>query len=301
MNGEPAIRHGVSQTIRPALVSGIIVWLVLTVATAALCKPWWEVVARYWTLHFLGGGVVTFLVAAVAIVRGRATGRDLLAVMAAFLLPASLLLVGWQAICSIYTDPARDAALHDSAPVIMLLTYALGLIFGWRMVVKRREQDFIVAAALPPAIMALVSLACFGAGTFTSDGYRYHDAFLFGVQKTNFDGQVLRANCLLTLRRGGSYSYSASPLTEDLVENGGAPPEITWAGGQGAPTAPGDYVVTLTWRNVQARAPGPRVFELPTAPYFGISIGSDSAKRLIMSFPVPLDTPLASPPPGVVP
>ncbi len=275
-----------------ALAAGYLVWLLGIILTASLASGGpWNAISNSWLLAFLAGAVVCFLVLALQAIRSGSGAPWVLDGFGAYALPVSLLVVGWEAVGSVYRSPARDQAFAETAPLVMLFASGLGLLLGsW--LVRRRGREFLIGAVLPPAVMAVATVGYFAFGTFTSDDFRYRDAFTFGVLEAARDGDDVRAECVFTILKPGEYTYMVSHLASDTGD-ADHPGEMIWK--EGAPTAAGEYPVTLIWRGASSAISGVGAIGDPASgaglwsrPYFGVNRRDGDGERLVRTFSIPL-------------
>jgi hypothetical protein len=278
------------------LVTGYVVWCAITVTNAFVFhdEPW-EAVAQCWLPAFLAGTLAMLILLAAGTLRRRISAPQFLATAGAGVLPVSLLVLGWNVVCDIYRYPDRIQAFNATVPVVMVLVSGLGLIFGW-VLHRKRGSDFLAGAAIPPAAMAVASLVYFGFGVFSSDDFRYRDAFSFDLLSAAHEGDALKAECLFILRKPGDYVYTVGPLVDEMGESRGFPGVLVWAGGKTAPTSPGEYRVTLVWRRAlspdEPKGVSPLLADETVAgltPNFGISRREGSREQIIRTFPVPIN------------
>ncbi len=199
----------------------------------------------YWWAAFAFGLVKILAVGAFwKMAPWRAAGADVLPVLLVVVMAGLCLLV--------YPDPAFREELTGYLPVSVVF-YVLGL--GWAYL-RRDAAHALTRAILPPAAGGLLILAFVAIPAFGSNAFLYRDAFSLQVLSIERPGSSLSAQCVLEIRKPGTYVFSAPGMffLESMMDAPGdaaSDGEIVW-GPEGQPGAgdTGTFPLTIRWDRV---------------------------------------------------
>lgn len=188
------------------------------------------------------------LVALVAV--GLLTKESLRDPLIAYLLPvgASAAVAG---VClAIYPDSGFRDELMYTLPLVLAF-YVAGAVW---MRIRKTDKFFFVQAVLPGLIGGLSIMAFVEAATFSSNAFRYRNAFGFTVVKSSSPAGGIVAEAILEIRKPGHYRFSA--IHFDVFGFGMGPDfngetgkgEITWgAAGEPKEGMTGSFPLVIRW------------------------------------------------------
>lgn len=281
---------------------GVAGWLLGTLLLFGLAwpisKPTGFANALMWTVSnswasFLFG---LLLMAGYGLVRGRGIGKA----VTAYLLPV-VVVAAIAGICLlIYPDRSLREELLTSLPVVWVF-YLLGVL--WMNARGGTADGSQFSRAVIPGILGgIVVLGCVAVPVFTSDAYRYHDAFVLNVLKmTPRKGSILTEG-VLVIRKAGNYDFSAPLYMEvysvdegelaSVTEMG----EITWGKGEKPKgEVPGEYPFQIVWNDTRPKtggSPDALMELLPYQDYMCIEVRNvDEKNRLVRTMELPLGEP----------
>ncbi len=171
----------------------------------------------------------------------------------AYVLPVALL-TGISALClKFYQDAAFQVDLFTYLPLVLLF-YGFGYL--WISVRKdASETAAFTRAVVPSMVGGLVILGFVAIPVFTSDAFRYRDAFQFVISKTTLNNGAILSEGIIEIRKPGRYEFAAPRYSwaelalSDDAESGIGIGAITW-GAAGAPNAGtlGVFPLQILWR-----------------------------------------------------
>ena len=229
----------------------------LFAAAWVLTKPESTSEALMWSVSY---SWIAFTFGLVALVVREAVAKEALcSPVFAYLLPA-VVLTGVAGICLvIYPDEGFRSDLVGYLPTVFVF-YVFG--FVWMRV--RRTNFFAFARGVfPPILGGLMILAFIVVPVFTSNAFRYRDAFRFTILRSaNSEGAGV-AEAVLEIHKPGHYQFAAPHF--GICDFGMGPtPEagkITWgAAGEPKEGMTGSFPLIIRWKKM---TPSPEIPQMP--------------------------------------
>lgn len=247
-------------------LTGVLGWIAGSIALfAAACflpkqesyiEPLIWSVSHWWAAF--GFGFLAILV------RGAQVKGPLGLALLAYLLPVGVISGAIGACLAIYPDAGFRDEMIGFLPVVLVF-YVFGSFW---LQVRAGSADLFGRAVLPPIIGGLIILAFVAVPAFTSNAFRYRDAFgLELIRTTNPEGFVV-ADAILEIRKPGSYKftapsfsiYSIGPEFNPEFNPEKVDGEITWGtAGEPKDGATGKCPMQIRWAKPSVRASMPPV------------------------------------------
>jgi len=246
-----------SRDLIKSFQTGVAVWLLAMIILFGLAYPFaspetasgalmWAF--GYWWIGFLAGLGAVVLSATAS--KNKSGGA-----LVAFLLP--VLIVGGIAILcyTIYPTAGFASDLKGYLPMVLVF-YVVGLIW---MKLRSSSNQAMPRAIVPPLVGGLLLLAFVATPVFSSNAFKFRDAFDLKFEKMTQSGEELGIDAILEVRKPGNYTFQALhyhfldfAMEHDEDAGRGV---IEWQGGQPpAPEATGSFPLRITW--TQTTPPG---------------------------------------------
>jgi hypothetical protein len=205
---------------------------------------------------------IAFTFGLVALVVGGAVAKEALcSPVLAYLLPA-VVITGVAGICLvIYPDEGFRSDLVGYLPIVFVF-YPFGLLW---MRVRSIDQFAFVRAVLPPILGGLMILAFIVVPVFTSNTFRYRDAFRFTILRSANSERADVAEAVLEIHKPGDYQFTAPHFGICDFGMGPAPEagKITWgAAGEPKEGMTGSFPLIIRWNKTSPRPEIPPMPEL---------------------------------------
>jgi len=171
----------------------------------------------------------------------------------AYVLPAALLAALGGICLLVYPDNMLREELLTYLPVVLLF-YGLGIIW-LRTRLASPAAPAMACAVVPGVVGGLVILGFVTVPVFSSDAFRYRDAFHLTVSKSMVKEGALHIDGSIEIRKPGNYRFAApryiwgdfadTSTSDSQIELG----EIAWgSAGEPKSSATGVFPMTITWR-----------------------------------------------------
>jgi hypothetical protein len=217
-------------------------WLLVPVEGVPSALMW---ALSYWWVAYTCGLIVLLATAAFwKVAPWRALG--------AYLGPVALITIVAGLCLLVYPSVSFREELMGYLPVSVVF-YALGLAWAY---LRREAAHVLTRAILIPAFGGLLILGFVAVPTFTGNAFLYRDAFSLQVLSIERTGSSIGAECILEIRKPGSYVFAAPALyffeiMMDQSDEVDPPGKIVW-GSRGEPQEgdSGKFPLTIRYEMV---------------------------------------------------
>ncbi len=233
---------GVAGWVAATLVIFVAAWRIIHPDSVPSAFMW--TMAHWWIAFAIG----LLVMAGYGLMKKLPIGR---AVMA-YVLPVLVLII-FAALClAVYPDNGFRTEFNSYLPLVIMF-HVLGLVWV-SMSRDTGEQSAFTCAVLPSLVGGLLILGFVAVPTFTSDAFRYRNAFNFTISKVNVVDGEIRSEGAVEISKPGNYEFItprysfAEHLNSEEVGSGLDVGTITW-GSAGAPTAgkAGVFPLKIVW------------------------------------------------------
>jgi hypothetical protein len=207
--------------------------------------------AFIWTMSYWWIGFVLGLLLMVGY--GKARNLSVRKPLLAYILPVVVLAVIALLCLAVYPDAAFKVEFGTYLPLVMMF-HLLGLL--WVSLFQGSDEgSAFTRAALPSLVGGSIILGFVAAPVFTSDAFRYRDAFKFTITKATLVNGEIHTEGTVEIQKPGNFEFAAPRysfaeyLSTEEGETGLDVGTITW-GAVGEPTEgkTGVFPMRIVWR-----------------------------------------------------
>ncbi len=170
----------------------------------------------------------------------------------AYVMPILVLTVLALICLAIYPDTAFRLEFGTYLPLVMMF-HLLGLL--WVTLFRASdERSAFTRAALPSLVGGLMILGFVAAPVFTSDAFRYRNAFKFTITKAALVDGEIHSEGTLEIQKAGNFEFVAPRysfaeyLSSGEGDSGLDVGTITWGGEEPAEGKTGVFPMRIVWR-----------------------------------------------------